>query len=441
MKIPGWIPKSIQVPSSAKWDGVLLPTLFLFNLFNFSSWLHLVQAPINPWLFLPWLYGLVGLFPLVWRNRAPMAVFVTQWVLAVTWVLAAVSWPFMVEYAPVVGIPVALYAVSFHCSRKASLLALAVSLFPIGITAYAVSFMVPRSTLNAAVVALISNAIFFTVMVIGAWVLGRSIGVSQRHQRRLEYEQKTSREIEVLTEERRKIARELHDIVSHSVTVILLQANGAGCIADTDFTQITDSDFTRIKQSLAHITTTGTQTMTELRRLLEVLETGDSIRDAVGISELEPQPGLANLTTLLASLGVTGMVVTAHVEGTPRDLDPSVDLTAYRIVQEGLTNILKHAGKDANPRLRLVWKSQTLLIQIDNDTNFAEAPRKSALSVGRGLVGLRERVHTVGGNLNAGPRHEGGYRLIATLPFSTPEISLFSSTSGQSHEDQGKISA
>jgi signal transduction histidine kinase len=245
----------------------------------------------------------------------------------------------------------------------------------------------------------------------------------------------------LLTGERRKIARELHDIVSHSVTVILLQANGAACIADTDFAQITDSDFVRIKQSLAHITTTGTQTMAELRRLLEALDTGNATRDAVGISELKPQPGLADLTTLLASLRITGMPVTAHVEGTPRDLDPSVDLTAYRIVQEGLTNILKHAGKDANPRLRLAWKSQSLLIQIDNDTNSAETPRKSALSIGRGLVGLCERAHAVGGNLHAGPHHEGGYRLIATLPFSTPEISLVSGTSSQPHEDQGKVSA
>jgi signal transduction histidine kinase len=364
-----------------------------------------------------------------------MAVFVAQWALAVA------AWPFMAEYAPVVGIPVALYAVSFHCRRKTSLLALAASFVPSGLTAYAISFKAPRSTLNAALVTFMSNALFLIFMAIGAWILGRSLRASQWHQQRLEHEQKIAREFEMLTGERRKIARELHDIVSHSVTVILLQANGAACIADTDFAQITDSDFVRIKQSLAHITTTGTQTMAELRRLLEALDTGNATRDAVGISELKPQPGLADLTTLLASLRITGMPVTAHVEGTPRDLDPSVDLTAYRIVQEGLTNILKHAGKDANPRLRLAWKSQSLLIQIDNDTNSAETPRKSALSIGRGLVGLRERAHAVGGNMHAGPHHEGGYRLIATLPFSTPEISLVSGTSSQPHEDQGKVSA
>ncbi|MGH3803787.1 MAG: hypothetical protein ACRDTD_27375, partial [Pseudonocardiaceae bacterium] len=96
---------------------------------------------------------------------------------------------------------------------------------------------------------------------------------------------------------------------------------------------------------------------------------------AAGIGELGPQPGLADLTGLLTALQTTGMPVIVHVEGTPRDLDPSVDLAAYRIVQEGLTNVLKHAGKNSNPRLRFVWETHSLLIQIDNDTNLAQAHR------------------------------------------------------------------
>jgi signal transduction histidine kinase len=434
MKISGWIPKSVQIPPTVKWDVILLPALFLFNFFNFSTWLDLSQATINPWSSYPWLYGLVGLLPLVWRNRAPIIVFATQWVLAVA------AWPFMVKYAPVVGIPVALYAVSFCRRRNASLLALAVSFIPAGLIAYAVSFEVSHSSTNKALVSFISNFLFLAVMATGAWFLGRSIGVSQRHQQRLEREQEIAREIEVLDAERRTIARELHDIVSHSVAVILLQANAAASIADTDFAQITDTKFAQIKQSLVHIRSIGKQTMAELRRLLGVLETGDAAHHAVGTSALAPQPGLADLTTLLTSLRATGMPVTAHVEGTPRDLDASVDLTAYRIVQEGLINVLKHADKDANPRLRLSWKPQSLLIQIDNDTNRTETSRKSTLSVGRGLAGLSERARAVGGNLNAGP-YKGGYRLIATLPFSKPEISLGSGISSQPHEDQGKVLA
>ena len=364
-----------------------------------------------------------------------MTVFATQWVLAVA------AWWFMPEYTPVVGVPLALYAISVHRSRKVSLLTLLASFIPSELDAYAVSFKVPHSTVDAAIVAFISNAVFFTLAAIGAWILGNSIGVSRRHQQHLEREQEISREVEALAAERRGIARELHDIVSHTVAVILLQATGAACIADTDFTQITDTDFTQIKKSLAHIKTTGTQTMAELRRLLGVLEDSDSTYHAAGTSEFKPQPGLADLPELLTSLKDAGIPVAVHTEGAPLDLDSSIDLTAYRIVQEGLTNILKHAGKDANPRLRLAWTAQNLLIQIDNDTNFAEAPRKSALSAGRGLVGLRERAHAVGGNLDAGPHHEGGYRLIATLPFATPEISPVPCISSQPHEDQGKVSA
>jgi signal transduction histidine kinase len=442
MKLLGWIRKRIRIPPSAKWDKFLLPAVFLYNCFLFSSWLELGNLATHPWLILAWLYGLVGLFPLVWRDEAPLAIFITQWVIAVA------ALPFMREYTPVAGIPVALYAVSVHHRRKTSLIALLASFIPseLGITVAFFGDHYPTRT--AAIQASIPNAVFLALLAGGAWGAGRVSRATKLHVRRLERkrerlerERETAREVEALAEERRKIARELHDIVSHSVTVILLQANGAACIADIDFTEITDVEFSQIKQSLVHIAATGTQTMAELRRLLEVLETGEVTHDAAGISEFKPQPGLADLPPLLISLRDTGMLVTTHVEGTPRDLDPSVDLTAYRIVQEGLTNVLKHAGKDAKPRLRLVWKSQSLLIQIDNYTHSAKVPHTSALSVGRGLIGLRERAHAVGGNLNAGPHQEGGYRLIATLPFSTSEITLISGTASRPHEDQGKVSA
>jgi signal transduction histidine kinase len=222
----------------------------------------------------------------------------------------------------------------------------------------------------------------------------------------------------VVAAERRRIARELHDIVSHAVTAIVLQAAGAARVADTDSAQVT--------QSLTHIETTSKQAMAELRRLLGVLEASDPAHHTAGIGELGPQPGLADVTGLIASLRATGMPVTVEVEGTPRNLDLGIDLAVYRIVQEGLTNVLKHAGKDSNPRLRLIWEAQNLLIQIDNDTNLTQTHRGQALSVGRGLVGLRERAHAVGGRLCAGLHHEGGYRLTATVPLedAVPRMDL-----------------
>jgi signal transduction histidine kinase len=236
---------------------------------------------------------------------------------------------------------------------------------------------------------------------------------------------------EAVAAERRRIARELHDIVSHAVTGIVFQAAAAARVADTDLAQV--------KQSLANIETTGRQAMAELQRLVEVLDASEPAGDTLGVGELTRQPGLADLTVLFTSLRATGMPVTVHVEGTPRNLDPSVDLAAYRIVQEGLTNVLKHAGKDYNPHLRLVWEAHGLLIQIDNDTNPAQAHRGQALSVGRGLVGLRERTQAVGGSLHAGFHHHGGYRLAATLPLATPEVSSVPCPSNRDREDQGKM--
>ncbi|MGH3981288.1 MAG: sensor histidine kinase [Pseudonocardiaceae bacterium] len=395
MKISGWMPKRAYIPLSAKWDALLLPAFFVFNVFTFSAWVELGQVAAKPWLLLVWLYGLAALAPLVWRDRAPVTVLATQWV------LTAVAWPIMPQYTPVVGIPLALYAVSVHRSRKTSVLAFLASFIPTGLAA-SVAFRVwsdPAEQLAS----FVGNSVFLALMTAAAWGAGRLTQASRRHVQQLERERETARE--AVAAERRRIARELHDIISHAVTVIVLQAAGAARVAGTIPTQVTES--------LAHIETTGKQAMAELRRLLGVLEAGGPS----SIGELGPQPGLADLPALLNSLRATGMPVAVHVKGTPRDLDPSVDLAAYRIAQEGLTNILKHAGRNANPRLRQIWESRNLIIQIDNDTNLTEARRGKGLSIGRGLVGLRERTQAVGGRLHAGP-HKDGYRLTATLPLA-----------------------
>jgi signal transduction histidine kinase len=430
MKSSGWIPSTIHAPQSVKRETLLILAIFTCNLLFYSAWVELGQVSTRPWLLLVWLYGLVSLVPLGWRDRAPLTVFATQLVFQV------ISWPIAPHYLPALGMPIALYAVSVHYGRKVSALVLLAALIPITISA-AAEFKL------AGLYSMVTNGFFFVAAAGWAWGLGRMTRSSQRHVLELEHERETAREAEVLAAERRRIARELHDIVSHAVTVILLQATGAACVADTDFTQITDTDFTQIKQSLTHIKTTGRQTMAELRRLLWVLETGDPASDAAGIGGLAPPPGLADLPKLLTSLQDAGMPVDFQVTGTPRDLDPSVDLTAYRIMQEGLTNVVKHTGKDSKPRLRLVWKPQNLLIQIDNDTNPANVHIEQEFSGGRGLVGLRERAHAAGGSLNAGPRYEGGYRLTATLPATPPEVSSTTTpcASTLGHVDQGKVSA
>lgn len=399
MKASGWTIKNSYMASPAKWDALLLPALFFFNCFTFSAWLELAQVGTRPWLLLVWLYGLVALIPLIWRDRAPRTV------LATLCVLTAIAWPIMPHYVPAVSIPVAVYAVSAHCSRRACLLAMAASFIPNAL-ASSVAFRV-YSDPGDQLASFTGNMVFLVLMTVAACGAGRVTQASAHHVRRLEQERKTARE--AVLGERRRIARELHDIVSHAVAVIILQAGGAARVADTHFSQV--------KESLAHIETTGRQAMVELQRLLGVLDAAEPAAFVAGIGDLGPQPGLGELPALLTSLRATGMPVPVDVEGTPRDLDPSVDLAAYRIVQEGLTNALKHGGESANPRLLLAWEADHLMIQIDNAAR-PDGVHREPLSCGRGLMGLRERAHAVGGHLVAGPHLGDRYRLTATLPLS-----------------------
>ena len=447
MRSVGWIPKSIRTLPAAKREVVLLLTLYLGNCFTFSSWPNLSQAPTKPWLLLVWLYGLITLLPLAWRDNKPVTVFAIQWILTVT------AWPIMPLYVPVAGIPTALYAVSLHCSMRIAMLALLASLIPTGIAAATPllrSFIPPGLDFAASfasappdgwTIRSIANAAFLVLVIAAAYVVGRLSRASQRHVNELEREQKKAREAAVLAAERRRIARELHDIVSHAVTVILLQAAGAA--------RVGNKDFNKVAQSLTHIETTATQTMAELRRLLGVLEDSNPAHHSADPDGLTPQPGLADLTEVLDSLRAMGMLINDHVEGTPIELDPSIDLAAYRIVREGMMNVLKHVGKDAKPQLLLVWRADSLFIRIDNGTNLAEAHLAPESSAGRGLVGLKERAHTVGGELCAGPHHGGGYRLTATLPYVMPDthpvdsstiITSVSRGFTQSCGDQGNLS-
>lgn len=400
---------------SAKRDALLFPALFVFNFFFFSAWLELAHVATKPSLIPVWLYALAVLVPLAWRDKAPTIVFTTQWILTVA------AWPIMPLYAPVIGIPVALHAVAVHCHKKTTLRALLASTVPIGLNA-TVAFRVwhdPAMQLQST----IPNAIILVIVTVGAWAAGRATRANQFHVQRLESERETVRD--AVTAERSRIARELHDIVSHAVTAIVLQAAGAARVAHTNFAQVI--------QSLANIETTGKQAMAELRRLLGVLEAGGPSDHTADLGELGPQPGLTDMPKLLTSLRDTGMPVTVHCEGIPRDLDPSIDLAAYRIVQEGLTNVLKHAGMNSHPQLRIVWKAHSLRIQIDNDINVAQAHREQAFPGGRGLVGLRARAQAVGGYMHAGPHHHGGYQLTTTLPLLTPPSGYSSTTNSHLH--------
>ena len=199
-------------------------------------------------------------------------------------------------------------------------------------------------------------------------------------------------------DERRRIARELHDVVAHHVSVMGVLATGAR--------RTGRRDPAAADGALASIEETGRSAMRELRRLLDVLRTEEEP------AELAPQPGIAGVHALVEQIRDTGLPVSLRIDGEPPDLDPGVALAVYRIVQEALTNTIKHAGP-ARAEVRLSCDPHALAIEVTDD---GRGPVRPPDGVGHGLVGIRERVALYGGELRTGPRLGGGYRVYAKIP-------------------------
>ncbi|MGW6919905.1 sensor histidine kinase [Streptomyces sp. NPDC054950] len=203
-----------------------------------------------------------------------------------------------------------------------------------------------------------------------------------------------------VAEERMRIARELHDVVAHHMAVANAQAGTARHLAPTHPEQA--------QKLLGELTTTTSSALLELRATVGVLrQIGDP-----DVDPLQPAPGLDRLPELIATCESAGVEVSVTTEGEPRPLSPGVDLTAYRIIQEALTNVTKHgAGRGA--RVRLTYSDSRLLVSVTNDGTAAPVPVPEG---GYGLMGMRERAHSVGGDLHAGPRPEGGFEVATALP-------------------------
>jgi signal transduction histidine kinase len=207
-----------------------------------------------------------------------------------------------------------------------------------------------------------------------------------------------------VADERRRIARELHDVVAHSLSVMVVQSGAARRVLDED----PDEAVT----ALAEVERSGRQALSELRRLLGLMR--DSDADA---AVREPQPTLAGLDDLIQRARAAGLPTELRQEGTPFPLPMGCDLAAYRVVQESLTNALKHAGDGARAKVLLRWTDEHLELDIsDTGKGLAATPSDDGGPLGQGLVGMRERVALCGGDLQAGPRASGGFRVHATIP-------------------------
>ncbi|WP_433272322.1 sensor histidine kinase [Actinosynnema sp. CS-041913] len=237
-----------------------------------------------------------------------------------------------------------------------------------------------------------SEALQATVIVLGTWGLGES---TRRWGDRVE--RLAERAARAASDERIRIARELHDVVAHHMSVVSLQAGVAQYVLDTDLATA--------RQAIATVGDTSREALTEMRRLLHVLRIDDH-------GELGPQPGLADLDTLTERMRRAGVPVDVVVRGDARPLPPGQDLCAYRIVQESLTNILKHAGP-ATARVTLDYTGHLLTLEIVN--TGAQPPPPPPGHTPQGVRNMRERAELYGGTVAAGPV-DGGFSVVLRLP-------------------------
>jgi signal transduction histidine kinase len=347
---------------------------------------------------LPLLLGLLLTVPLAWRRRAPVAA------AAVVVAGGLLELRLSSDFLPAnVSALAMVYALAAYAPRWAERAGLVAGLVGAGLAAGRYYYYAFRE-----LDALITGAGAIAVAVVAAWALGRlrrarmlQIAGLEERARLLELEREQEMRL-AATAERTRIARELHDVVAHSLSVVIAQADGGRYAGREDPAAATGA--------LEAIAATGRQALTDMRSLLGVLREG-------GGQEYAPQPDVAAIPELVEDVRSSGLDVDLIVEGTPRPLPPGPQLAAYRIVQESLTNVLKHAGPAGRAWVRLHWRPDALELSVLDDGRGAAAAVAESDGNGQGLLGMRERAELHGGRLDAGPRPGGGFGVHAALPY------------------------
>lgn len=249
------------------------------------------------------------------------------------------------------------------------------------------------------------EVVFGSLVLFVAWYVGRRLRMRQERadQVRREHAAEAQR---IVTQERARIARELHDVVAHRVSLMTVQAGAARAVAAEDLESAV--------RAMGAVEEAGRQALDELRHLLGVLRP-ETNPDALG-----PQPGLADLPKLIEQVRGAGLDIRLAMDSVPRELPARVDLFAFRIVQEALTNVLKHAGSGVHAEVRLGTAGGAITIEVLDDghgvTDTAGPDVAAGGTRGHGIIGMRERALLLGGTLEAGPRPGGGFRVLAQLP-------------------------
>ncbi len=343
--------------------------------------------------------------PLVVRRRTPFLVFaVAAGSLAVQGTLGFHSPTFAF-----LAVNLALYSLAAYGERRLAILGAAAWAFLL--TLRLVQLIV--TTWPQVAVTDLSDVVDDYVLLAAAWTLGE--GVRQRRMHAAELEDRAARlerereekARQAATQERLRIARELHDVVAHSLSVIGVQAGAARLVLDAD------PNPKRAREAVAAIEATANLAMAEMRRALGILR--DTERSGAALA---PLPGLRQLPALLDQMRTAGLPVELTVEGTPRPLATSIDLSLYRIVQEASTNALKHARAT---RAEVTIRYETDDIQVEVTDDGQGASPSAGRSEGAGTIGMQERVALFGGELRVGPRPQGGYCVRVCLPISAEE--------------------
>jgi len=336
---------------------------------------------------------LAVVLPLVVRRRFPAAVIAAVFIAQGVWVALYYHGSHQPPFEPFAAGVIACFALGYHARERE--LRVGIAVFAVTVAATAIDLALGGSTVGDALPALIW---WGGAIALGRLLRSRQSLVELLRERSDRLERDRERAVaEAAAEERARIARELHDVIAHSVSLIVVQAGAER--------RLLSPEEQRTAETLETIESSGREALTELRRLLGVLRVSSDER-------LAPQPGLARLSDLLAESAKAGQQVAVEVSGDPVELARGLDLTAYRIVQEGLTNARKHAaGQPVAVALR--WRDRLLEIEIQNSE--AE-PAPATNGTGHGLIGMAERVAMYGGSLETGRADGGHFRVRARLP-------------------------
>jgi signal transduction histidine kinase len=343
--------------------------------------------------------GLLSTVPVAWRARRPLTAFAIVLFANGACIYAAV--PNGAAFQPFVALTLTAYSVGSRAEGRRALW-----VPPVLLLASVPVFVAARLHGQDS-----GNIIPSLVWLVAAWAVGRVVR-SWRHKnaaleaanRELEEQRELQAQAAVAVE-RGRIARELHDVVAHNVSMIVVQAGAAA--------RVLHGEQPDVRNALAVIAASGRETVDEMRTLLGVLRSDD------GPAALKPQPGLADLEQLVSGVREAGLPVTLRIEGAPRPLPPTLDLSAFRIVQEALTNTLRHAGA-ARAEVTVRYEDGLVTLEIADTGHGPDGGPITGRGTGHGLVGMRERAAMLGGELEAARADSGGFTVRARLPAATP---------------------